>query len=402
MKEKLVYATLCLIVVSGSLFGQSVPVGQITRQMTKKQSEAVQIFKNTLNDQLASAGGNNVSDEAANTLLDSVDKAPNVAAAKTIALKNLPSNSPDNPNAKSQATIAINTATTQAKATVPQPCQPNSDKTYTFKFWFPLAPCFGNNDAINNFYKVSGGLSIANTVGYLYNPDQSTNQISSDLFNATFSQGFQAILSGTATQGSSQPSTSVATSTTSSATAGTTDSVSTAVSKLEQGGDFNLRFPYPILFKATSNYGIYMLTSPNVGFMVNGSSGQNTVTQSTEYNVNVPLEFFAETTSIAPQGSASNTQSGTFVLYLDVRPSAEVVSPAFANAIGLKSSRYFFLGQASAGLSINQSMRVGFQYYFGPSQIYQVPTTTGPTTTKTGKVGGVHLVVTFTPNKSKS
>ena len=175
--------------------------------------------------------------------------------------------------------------------------------------------------------------------------------------------------------------------------------MSTAVSKLEQGGDFNVRFPVPILYHVTNSYGLYMLSSPNVGFMISGLTGQNTITQSTEYNVNVPLEFFAETTSI-PAGSG-NAQSGNAALFFDIRPATEVVSPAFASAIGLKSNRYFFLGQVSAGLSILQIMRVGFQYYFGPSQVYQVPSTTG-TTTKTGKVGGLHLVVSFTPSKSKS
>jgi hypothetical protein len=384
MKRSL--ACACMLFVSSlyshQLFAQSIPVGQITRQITKPESQEVDTFQNKLDEALQSS--NAVSGEAASKIVDSVGKADNLSSAVSTAKKNLPSS----PIAKTQAQTAIAIATASA---APQPCTKNSDGSYTFKPWFPVAGC--SNDAINSFFKVSGGLSIANTVSYLYNPDQSTNQISSDLFTATFSQGFQAILSGTATQGSSQPSST-------SPSTSSTESVSTAVSKLEQGGDFNVRFPYPIFYHVSSNSGVYMLSSPNVGFMVNGSSGQNTITQSTEYNINVPLEFFAETTSIQPQGS-SNAQSGNVVMYLDVRPAAEIVSSDFASAIGLKSNRYFFLGQASAGLSFNKSMRVGFQYYFGPSQVYQVPSTTG-TTTKTGKVGGVHLVVSFSPNKSKS
>ncbi len=383
---KLRLACACMLFVFGPylqhLFAQSPPVGQITRQITKPQSNEVQTFKDALSDQLGGATSDDVSGAAADKLLNSLDSVTNLSSAVSTAKKNLPSN----PTAKTQAQTAISTA---AASAAPQPCTKNSDGSYTFKLWLPVAGC--SNDAINDFFKVSGGLSVANTVGYLYNPNQSTNQISSDLFTATFSQGFQAILSGTATQGSSQPSST-------STSASSTDSVSTAVSKLEQGGDFNIRFPYPILYHVTSNSGVYVLGSPNIGFMVNGSSGQNTITQSTQYNVNVPLEFYAETTSVQPQGS---TQSGNVVMYLDVKPAVEIVSPAFASAIGLTSNRYFFLGQASAGLSFNKSMRVGFQYYFGPSQVYQVPSTTG-TTTKTGKVGGVHLVVTFSPNKSKS
>jgi hypothetical protein len=163
--------------------------------------------------------------------------------------------------------------------------------------------------------------------------------------------------------------------------------VDTAVSKLENGGDFNIRFPYPVYYHATSGYGVYMLTSPSVGFNVNGLTGQNTITESTEYNVNVPLEFYAQTSSIEKNGA---------ILYVDAKPAMELVSPAFASAIGLKSNRYFFLGQASAGIEFAKRVRFGFQYFFGPQQVYQVPSGTG-TTTKNSKVGGFHLVVSFSP-----
>jgi hypothetical protein len=266
-----------------------------------------------------------------------------------------------------------------AESAEPKPCtadDPDGTDNYNFNHWFPVSRC--SPDAVQNFFKVSGSLSIADTVHYLYSPNQSTNQIGADLFTATFPQGFQAILSGTATAGTSQPS---------STSQGTTDSVSTAVSKLENGGDFNVRFPYPIYYHTKSSYGVYILTSPSVGFNVNGLTGQNTITQSTEYNLNVPLEFYAQTASIEKDGA---------LLYADAKPAMELVSPAFASAIGLKSNRYFFLGQAAAGIEFAKKVRVGFQYFFGPQQVYQVPNGTG-TTTKSSKVGGFHLVVSFSP-----
>jgi hypothetical protein len=384
---KLKLAVVCMLFVFSScaryLFAQSIPAGQITKQITKSHPDAVG-FRNTLDKELFKS---NVSGGAADNILNALDNSKDMSSA--ISTAEAETNRLGDLTDRTEATNAL-TAATACTSTR------NDAASYKFSPWFPTVGC--SNNAINDFFNVSNQMAIANTVSYLYNPNQSTNQINSDLFTATFSQGFQAILSGTATQGSSQPSST-------STTTSSTDSVSTAVSKLEQGGDFNIRFPFPILFTKTksSNSGVYMQTAPNIGFMVNGSSGQNTITQSTEYNINVPLEFYAETTSIEPQGSAnsSNAQSGNVVMYLDVRPSVEVVSPAFASAIGLKSNRYFFLGQAAAGLSFYKGMRVGFQYYFGPSQVYQVPSTTG-TTTKTGKVGGVHLVISFTPNKSKS
>jgi hypothetical protein len=252
-----------------------------------------------------------------------------------------------------------------------------------------LVPTVGcSPDGIIDFFKVSGAISIANTVQYLYNPKQSTNQIGADFLSATFPQGFQVVFSGTATAGSSQPSSTPPTTT-------STDSVDTAVSKLQQGGDFNVRFPFPILYHVTSGYGVYMLSSPSIGFNVSGLSAQNTITESTEYNLNLPIEFYAQTASIEQTNGVANA-----LLYVDVKPAMELVSPAFATAIGLKSNRYFFLGQAAAGLELYNSVRVGFQYFFGPSQVYQVPTTTG-TTTKTSKLSGIHLVISFSPSKGK-
>jgi hypothetical protein len=347
---KLKLAVVCMLFVFSScaryLFAQSIPVGQITRQITKPQSDEVQTFKETLDYQLGGNNSNDVSGTAADKILDSLDSAKNLMKARSNALSSLPKN---NSIARAQATNAINAATVSAAS---EPCTKNNDGSYTFALWFPTAKCLNKNDAITDFFKVSGATSIINVVHYLYNLNQSTNQVGSDLFTATFPQGFQAILSGTATQGSSQPSST-------STTTSSTDSVSTAVSKLEQGGDFNIRFPFPILYHVTSSYGAYMLTSPNVGFMVSGLSGQNTITQSTQYNVNVPLEFYAQTASIEQSQGTSAA-----LIYLDVKPAAEVVSQAFASAIGLKSNRYFFLGQASAGLEFYNSVRVGFQYYF--------------------------------------
>jgi hypothetical protein len=338
----------------------------------------VDVFQQKLDTALQ---GTSVSAADASRMVDAAGDAKNLSAAVSAAKSSLPTNS----TVKTQALEAV----ASAKDSIPTqpPCLKNTDGTYTFTLWFPTAGC--SPDGVTDFFKVSGAISIINSVHYLYNPNQSTNQIGADFFTVTFPLGFQSVFSGTATAGSSQPSGTSITTT-------STESVSTAVSKLEQGGDFNVRFPFPILYHVTSKYGVYMLTSPSVGFNVNGLTGQNTVTESTEYNINVPLEFYAQTASIEQTQGSSDA-----LLYVDLKPAAEVVSPAFATAIGLKSNRYFFLAQAAAGIEFHNSVRVGFQYFFGPSQVYQVPTATG-TVTKTGKVGGIHLVVSFSPGKQGS
>jgi hypothetical protein len=351
--------------------GQSMPVGQMSRQVDKN---SVANFTAALDQELQKT---DVTAADANTILNASASAENVkAAAKAAGSANL-----SDETTKEQANAAIANAQ-------PAPCGQTGKPTYEFKYWFPLVRC--SPDAMLYFFKTSGAISTINTVQYLYNPNQSTNQVSADFFTATFPLGFQSIFSGTATAGSSQPA-STAPSTSS------TESVSTAVSRLEQGGDFNVRFPYYLFFHATGSYGAYILSSPSVGFDVSGLSGQNTITQSTEYNVNVPLEFYAQTGSIEQTAGVSNA-----LLYVDVKPAMELVSPGFASAIGLTSNRYFFLGQADVGIEFSKSVRVGFQYFFGPNQVYQVPGAAGTTATTKSKVGGVHLVISFSPPKSKS
>lgn len=259
------------------------------------------------------------------------------------------------------------------------------------RIFFPLRQC---NDAAKLYYfQASATASVANQVQYLYNHVQSTSQVNADLLTATFNYlgGFQTVLSGTATAGSSQnagtPAAGAATPPTQ------TDSVSTAVAKLQQGGDFNIRTPFPIARRLAQGYGYNVNFIPNIGFTVNGLTGQNTVTESTQYTGNIPLEGYAEFGSIPESGKAST------VIYVDAKVGAELLSSALASKIGTNSA--FFLGQFSGGIEFAQSVRVGFQYFLGPSQAYCVPSTTGGCTAATGSVSGFHLVVSFTPPASK-
>jgi len=285
---------------------------------------------------------------------------------------------------------------------------------YTFnRKLFPLwhKGCDANNGAaVLAYFAVDKSGVLANRTQYLYNAKQSTNAINADLFTGTF-PGFQVVLAGTATAGSSQtanptgmgtPATSAMlfeprASTTAATSTPQTDSVQAAVAKLEQGGDFNVRFPAPIARKIGSVGGFDVKLMPNIGFMVDGLTGQNTVTESTEYALNIPLEAYFELGSYEKTAGISNV-----VLYGDFKPGAEVISPGLKSAIGLTSNRYFFLGQASIGVELMNSVRMGVQYFLGPSQLYASTNATGIGTTQTtDHVGGFHLVVSFSPSSNK-
>ena len=303
------------------------------------------------------------------------------------------------------STEEINTARASlnsAKASM-KTCTLAGGTQYYYRVWFPLfssscAAPDGNGQygaPTLNFFQVASTTAVANQLQYLYNAKQSVNQVTGDLFTATF-PGFQAVLGGTVTAGSSQPAPATGATATTTTTA-QTDSVATAVSKLEQGGDFNLRFPVPLARAITTSQGFNLGFVPNVGFTVNGLTAQNTVTESTQYNVNIPLEAYYEIGSYDTTNGVKNA-----VFYISARAGGELVSSALRKAIGTPS-RFFALGQASAGIEFMSSIRIGFQYFLGPHQIYSVPNATGiGTTPMTGSLGGLHLVVSYNPAPKKS
>ncbi|MGA3133949.1 MAG: hypothetical protein ABSD59_24575 [Terracidiphilus sp.] len=299
-------------------------------------------------------------------------------------------------------------AASHVRCVTPTPATAESDTNSQPQYKYPtLFPLFGpgcTDAAILNFFSVGGVTETANNVQYLYNAQQSASQISADLLTVTFAPGFQAVLSGTATAGSGQPINSSSggasggTAGGSSASNTTTDSVATAVAKIENGGDFNVRFPTPVLYHLFQHGSVEGLVSPNVGFNINGFSGQSTITEATEYSVNVPFEIYAQTKSIDPtsDGIASAT------LFLDLKPAAEVISSDLAQKIQLTGDRGFFLGQASVGIEFSNSIRLSFQYIYGPNQIYQGTSSAGASTPATSRIGGFHLAVSFSPQKSNS
>jgi hypothetical protein len=283
------------------------------------------------------------------------------------------------------------------------------DLQFEYRNWFPLLGPGCTDAAILNFFSVNNATETATNALYLYNAQQSASQVNAQLLTATFAPGLQAVLSGTATSGSGSTSSSTTTGSSSGAASGTssgssttTDSVATAVAKIEAGGDFNIKFPAPVFLHQGKHGSTVGYFSPNVGFNINGISGQSTITQGTEYSVNIPLELYMQSKSIDPTSNA--VPSAT--VFLDLKPAAELISSDLAQKIQLTSSRGFFLGQAAIGIEFSSSVRLSFQYIYGPNQIYQGATstgtsTTGTSTTPTSRIGGFHLAVSFSPQKSK-
>jgi hypothetical protein len=274
---------------------------------------------------------------------------------------------------------------------------------YTFDHFLPATTTVCGQDGVQAFFNVTKSATFGNTVQYLYNPNQGTNQYSSDLVTATFPQGFQVILAGTGTTGTTQstPQSNQA----GGAGGGTSvaDPVATAVQKIEAGGDFNLRFSLPVLSTPPGDTVWLTYFQPSLGFnlasttgSVNKSTGAQTgISSTSQYLVYVPLESYFETSSIA--GTASNGWTSA-TLYADVRFGGEIVSHDFQRMLGVPN-RAFVLGQASAGINFASSFRVGMQYFWGPSQVYTLTNSSGQTGTVNTSIKGFHVVLTFSPQK---
>jgi len=283
---------------------------------------------------------------------------------------------------------------------------PQVQYSYDIAF-MPINGC--DDNAVHNFFAVSDTTETASNVQYLYNAQLSTSQVNAQLFTATFNPGpiippLQLVFSSTATSGSGQSNSSSTGSSsrlrrqdTSDTSSNSTDSPATTMAKLQAGGDFNVALPMPWLYKASNKQSISGYFAPNFGFNINGFSGQNTITEATEYSVNLPVEFYGQLYSIEKSSNGLPTAN----LFIDVKPAGEIISSQLAKAISPNTSRAFFIMQGAVGLELAQSIRISFQYFYSPKTIFQPDTASGTAATTAQSVNGFHLAVSFSPQNSK-
>lgn len=335
------------------------------------------------------------------TLISKIDDGDGYADA----IKDITDRKPD----LTKPLIALINSAVNATPQVPSTdCVATYDPTtkqldYQVLTFLPAARTKCGSDSVQQFFLVRKSATFGNTVQYLYNPNQGTNQYSSDLVTATFPQGFQVILAGTATTGTTQstPQTGQTGSTTPSTPA--PDPVATAVQKIEAGGDFNLRFSLPLLSTPPGNTAWMTYFQPALGFNLASTTGttnqstgaQTGISSTSQYLFYLPLESYFETSSLT--GTTANGWSSAN-LYLDLRYGGEIVSRDFQKMIGVPN-RVFALAQASAGVDFAGSFRVGMQYFYGPSQVYTLTSSSGQTGTVSTSVKGFHVVLSYSPAK---
>jgi hypothetical protein len=251
------------------------------------------------------------------------------------------------------------------------------------------------------FFNVTKNATFGNTVSYLYNPKVGANQFSSDLITAVFPQGFQVVLAGTGTVPSGQSSSGA---TTPPASQTTSDPVALAVQKIESGGDFNLRFSFPVLSTLPKSTVWSTYLQPSIGFVLGNTSTQSNTagaqvqySSSNQYVISLPFESYFATSSITGDNSNGLT---TATLFADLRYGGNILSPEYQKTIGIPN-RIFQLGQASAGINFAGSFRIGVQYFFGgPKQAYVLANASGQTTNVNTSIKGFHMVLTYSPKKT--
>ena len=299
--------------------------------------------------------------------------------------------------------------------------QTTNTNSYVYPAWFPLYHSDCNTDSqILNFFNNNSNINAGNAVQYLYNAQQSASTVSGDLLTTTFFPGIQVVLGGAAVAGSGNSSSSSSSSSSKAKSAATTsaadtpsssDTVQTALAKLENGGDFNLRVPVPFLSHTSrsKNWSVNGVFLPNFGLTLNNFGAQQTITESTEYSGNLPAELYAQIGSVGDPSGKSVPAVG----FVDLRAAGEWISSALATKLGSTGSNFFPILQASAGIEFAQKIRISMQYIYSSSQFCQVSGSSSCSTSagtsamsSTGasvtKINGFHLAVSFSPQKSKN
>jgi hypothetical protein len=357
--------------------------------------------------------------------------------------------SKDNSSSDSDATKAINNAAIKtitvavqnikcawwvnpsSKPTTDSSGNPAAAYTYTYAYTgrnAGLLPLIGKgcgDNEIQNFFGLDTWQHLVSQVGYKYNVKGSESQVSSDLFTLVFRPGIQVVFGTTVTSSNSRASSSTSSgssgssgastpalhgaflphrfdTTSSTSTTGTTDQVSTAISKLETGGDFNISARFPFFYRQGGLGVVAGKFDPNVGFTVNGLSSQSTITNATYNTYSLPLEFYYESAAVADPNNASN--NGTFLV--DVKPQAEFLGSAVAQQLGPSVGTKLFLLQAAAGFNFQKAVQFSAQYNYGNTSVFQSASSSssgsGSSTTPTTSIKGLQFAISYTPQSKSS
>jgi hypothetical protein len=374
------------------------PKPSVTGAVTSEAINAYQAANSVLV-QPAKGGTLSDADKAVNTAVCNVAKAVLTApsdaskAADAAQLIELNYASPDLKAAVKSATDAVveavTTPTGRCKTTTDYSDPKKAVTSYTYPVWFPLLGKGCSAQSVQNFYDKTGTIALVSSVRYLYGVTASSNAISSDLITGTFPLGFQVKLGTNVTTGASSTTSSSGSSTSSQ----TTDTAATAISKLEQGGDFYVEGLYPILqwSKPDRGFSLYSQFAPKIGFTVSGLGSQQTITQATDTNFYYPAELYAQFADI------SVTNSDPIVAFVDAQIGGESIGSDLAKA--LNYNRNFYLGQFSVGLEFNSAIRISFQRFEGPSSLYDAA---GTGTSTLANATGWHLSVELLPKSFAS
>ncbi|MBZ5504652.1 MAG: hypothetical protein LAO78_04105 [Acidobacteriia bacterium] len=250
-------------------------------------------------------------------------------------------------------------------------------------FYLPLWKADSNT--VQCFYGTENAVDAINQVKFLYGfGGGDSKTLSSDLVSIQFPGGLQATLGQSVTMGTSTTSTVTTTITPPSGppqqttSTLTTDTPSTAISKIEQGGDLFVRFAYPLIYRNRTHWGGMIFAVPRLAGNFSGFGSEATITQANEYNFNISVESYGEWRALEQGG----------LMYADIRTGLQYIQPEVAQQLGLGSQNKFLLTQFAAGIEFAKLLRFGFQRFIGPTGAFGVTQ---------NELSKWHLVISLVP-----
>jgi IPT/TIG domain len=236
---------------------------------------------------------------------------------------------------------------------------------------------------INSYYDTTGTLTFFGQIKSIYNGASSSATVSADLATLNFSNGMQMTAGTNIQAGSSTSTTNVASGTTPTLSA---SGAAQAAQNMIYGGNFTARAVMPV-----TGFGIQTSSPGGIGGTLDGvlqggvdvqnfKAGTSTSATSPSSHGLAGMEGYLFYNSINP-ASGSNSTSNIYAgaIFVGGSYGYSYTSHDYARDYGFGHVNRG-VGQASAGILINNVAKITISRGFGPSQVYN-DSTSGATTT---------------------
>jgi hypothetical protein len=234
---------------------------------------------------------------------------------------------------------------------------------------------------INTFFNTAGTLSYLNQIKSIYNGASSSATVSADLASLNFTNGMQVTV-GTNIQAGSSNAATVSTGTVPTLSA---TSAGQATQNILYGGTIFASGLYPLLATGAASIGSPGGLGILVDFLVKEGIDIQSFKSGTSINVNNPTSHSSAQVEGYLQYNSTNLAPGSSSLFAGAvfvggSYGYSYTSHDYARDYGFGNNVNNGIGQASAGILINNVAKIALSRAFGPSQTYIDSTSMAQTT----------------------